>query len=464
MHVRKFEARSMKEALEMVKTHLGPEAIILSAKDNNKSFGLVGEGSVEITAAVSETTLHKKKFVESRLVEKDKDIFQKAPVKRQKEVIEKMVTGYLEKSNGPKEAKPITSMRYIDIDDENKPEREFINEAATARIRQAAARAKEAFGETTTGPRGATYAPPSKAEQQEIGNLKSEIEALRKIVSQFNNIPQNMMGSFPGAEFGLQFEFSIMFEKLCETGMAPEIVAEILRQAQSEIEASRAKNPAVIESWVARYILNNTPIQKIDQAKKFQLFLGLPGCGKTASLIKLASHLVVDQGKKIALVSTDSRKVGAAEQLKIYAQILNVPFGIIRTAEDWEVVQHQAEQLDYVLVDFPGSSLRSDSEMQFLRDLMPPRGLPFTTHLVMSALKKDIDAMEIGKRYRSVGYDDVVYTNIDEATLHGTIFNFVHRFQKPLFCFGMGQRIPEDFEVATAERMLDLIFKITSEA
>ncbi|WP_374021172.1 hypothetical protein [Bdellovibrio bacteriovorus] len=62
MQVKKFEARTMKEALEMVKTQLGPDAIILSARDNNKSFGLVGEGSVEITAAVSEETLQKKEI------------------------------------------------------------------------------------------------------------------------------------------------------------------------------------------------------------------------------------------------------------------------------------------------------------------------------------------------------------------------------------------------------------------
>ncbi|HEY1079416.1 MAG TPA: flagellar biosynthesis protein FlhF, partial [Bdellovibrio sp.] len=67
MQVKKFEARTMKEALEMVKTQMGPDAIILSARDNNKSFGLVGEGSVEITAAVSDETLQKKKFAESRL-------------------------------------------------------------------------------------------------------------------------------------------------------------------------------------------------------------------------------------------------------------------------------------------------------------------------------------------------------------------------------------------------------------
>ena len=66
MQVRKFEARSMKEALEMVKFHMGPEAIILSAKDNVKGFGLGGQSSVEVTAAVSEQTLRKKLLAERK--------------------------------------------------------------------------------------------------------------------------------------------------------------------------------------------------------------------------------------------------------------------------------------------------------------------------------------------------------------------------------------------------------------
>ena len=75
MHVKKFEAKTMKEALEMVKVELGPEAIILNAKDNSKKHGLVGEGSVEITAAISELELRKKQLVESKYPEKKREIF-----------------------------------------------------------------------------------------------------------------------------------------------------------------------------------------------------------------------------------------------------------------------------------------------------------------------------------------------------------------------------------------------------
>src|SRR6476620_4534958 len=89
MQVKKFEAKTMKEALELVKIHLGPEAIILSAKDSHRGFGLMGERSVEVTAAVSEETLRKKKIAESRLREDLRERFQQIPASKQKEFINK---------------------------------------------------------------------------------------------------------------------------------------------------------------------------------------------------------------------------------------------------------------------------------------------------------------------------------------------------------------------------------------
>ena len=90
MQVKKFEAKTMKEALELVKVHLGPEAIILSAKDTHRGFGLMGEKSVEVTAAVSEETLRRKKMAESKLREELRERFQQIPAAKQKEFINKV--------------------------------------------------------------------------------------------------------------------------------------------------------------------------------------------------------------------------------------------------------------------------------------------------------------------------------------------------------------------------------------
>src|SRR4051812_16135472 len=119
MRVKKFEARNMKEALTMVKNELGPDAVILGARDNRK-FGLAGEASVEVTAAVSESTLQKKRFVESCMTMGDRARFHRSDAKTQRRIIERMVDGRVAAVAGnggeTESARPkrnITSMSYI---------------------------------------------------------------------------------------------------------------------------------------------------------------------------------------------------------------------------------------------------------------------------------------------------------------------------------------------------------------
>lgn len=476
MQVKKFEARTMKEALEMVKTQLGPDAIILSARDNNKSFGLVGEGSVEITAAVSEETLQKKKFAESRLREQDRVKFNNSSARQQKELIQKMVEKHVQKA-APAQAQPITQRRYIDIEDEHELNRQ--NRVSEERVRSAAQRALNAFQEQDeifsrggnavkkTNPQTKTTAPqarpaaPVAVETPEIQALKNEIASLKQVISQFQQMPQTFAGSHPGADYGINYDLSFVYSKLTGAGMAPEIAAEILTQAQETLPALKLKNRSLVEAWVARHVLDATKIATNPSQGKIHCFVGPAGSGKTSALIKMASHMVVREGKKIALFTTDTFKVGAADQMKIYAQILNVPFSVIRTQQDWTNLMRYLANVDCVLVDYTGLSLKSNDEIQMLKSLLPPAALNPNIHLTLSTNAKDSDCTELGRRYSVLGYKDVIFTSLDESTQHGTIYNFMKRFDVPLHSFGIGPRVPEDFEFATKERLLDLIFRIT---
>ncbi|KYG66139.1 flagellar biosynthesis protein FlhF [Bdellovibrio bacteriovorus] len=470
MQVKKFEARTMKEALEMVKTQLGPDAIILSARDNNKSYGLVGEGSVEITAAVSEETLQKKKFAESKLREQDLQKFKQIPARQQKELIQKMVDKHVHKAQSATTS--ITQRRYIDIEDEAEQARQ--KQVAEERVRTAAQRALNAFqAQDTFGAQPAAVskkAPTPVAakvhrapvgENEEVLALRSEIASLKQVISQFQTMPQSFMGSHPGADYGINYDLSFVYEKLTKAGMAPEIAAEFLTTAQETLPALKLKNKSLVEAWVARHVLDNTKIVQNPTHGKIHCFVGPAGSGKTSALIKMASQMVVREGKRIALFTTDTFKVGAADQMKIYAQILNVPFSVIRSQQDWTNLMRYLANVDAVLVDYTGLSLKNNEEIHMLKSLLPPAALNPNIHLVLSTNAKDADATELGRRYSVLGYKDAIFTGLDESTQHGTIYNFMKRFDIPLHSFGIGPRVPEDFEYATKERLLDLIFKIT---
>jgi flagellar biosynthesis protein FlhF len=485
MQVKKFEAKSMRDALEMVKVQLGPDAIILSAKDNSRGYGLAGQSSVEITAAVSEETLKKKKFVESRIRAQDREAIQKAPARVQKQFINSMVGRYHEENGMRKE---ITSTPYIDIEDDDMT-MSAESDRATERVKSAAWNAAmlaadfvKSSGSTNNSTQTASknqrnpkslsarIAEAKNEEQQqtneqataEVLSLRKELAQLKSTLTQFQKIPQTFTaGQHPGADYGLPYDFASVFEKLTSAGVAPEFVGEMLTTAQKEMPAVKFKSKGMIDGWVARHILETTKIVGENSGAKIQVFMGPSGSGKTASLVKLAAHYVVNAHKKVALITTDTMKVGAVDQLRIYAQILNVPFAVVRNSNDWDYVIQQLSGYDYILCDTPGASLKTIEEIQMMKSLLPKKTEQANYHLVLSSTQKDQDLAEIGRRYKSLHFSDVIFSCLDDSAQPGTVYNFVKRFDVPLHSFGVGTRVPEDFEMATRERVLDLIFKLT---
>ncbi|MBC85715.1 MAG: flagellar biosynthesis protein FlhF [Bdellovibrionaceae bacterium] len=531
MQVRKYEARTMQEALVMVKQELGPEAIILHAKDNVSSFGLGGQSSVEVTAAVSEETLRKKQLAEKKLNKETLEKFKNSSAASQKKFISKV----FDDRQPVKRTSGFSQIPYVDIDDEEEDgasrrgSRPDLNGRSVQEAMNIAVPMQTTFQEKTLdynqirqqrrdqlNRRGATQRPVRPSEgisleevakmvqpkatnvsqeneadampleipeikesvknsvrpaieelelnakhSAEVTALKDQILQLQKIIADFQKVPQSFITQHPGASEGISYELSAMFEKLTGVGISTENAVEILKLAQEELPKPQLKKQAYIDAWVAKYILANTKTIDGIGNKKYQVFVGPSGQGKTASLVKMASLLSLKMRKKVAILSTDTSRVGVAEQLRIFAQILNVPFAIIQKSSDWAVVEERLGSVDYILVDTPGFQLKTPEEMAIMSQMLPPVASGRAIHYVQSALAKDESAFEIASRYRRFAFEDVIFTNLDETHQHGIIYNFQKKYEVPLHSFGIGPRIPEDIEMATKERMVDLIFKLT---
>lgn len=451
MNIKKFEARSIKEALEMVKTQLGPDAVILSAKEVTKGFGLGGVKSVEITAAYSENVLKQKQYVQSKMPDHLKSQFDQVAAKLQKEVIKKTIETKIAQTQQAQKTQtfnaPVTQKKYIEIDEETLP----VTAAPAVDMRRTPYQQNRVQ---------MTEQVQKAWSNMEVDQLKNEISELKKLMTQFKPVPQSFVQGHPGSELGVHYQLSPYYTELIDKGLIPEVASDILVQAQNQLEPNKLKEASVIQTWIGKYILNSVPVVS-GGFEQFHLFMGPSGSGKTTSMVKLASQLLIQHKRRVALISTDTIKVGADQQMKIFSEILNLPFISIRNPQDWNKVIPYLSQVDHVLVDFASFSLRNKEEIHYLQKMMPPVYDSLRTHLVLSAKSKDAELSEMARKYEQLHVDDVIFTALDEAMQFGSIYNFVRQTNKPLFGFGIGAKVPEDFERATAERVVDLILRIT---
>ena len=502
MQVKKYEARSMQDALVMIKKELGPEAIILSAKNLSKGFGLLNQGSVEVTAAVSETVLAKKKLLESKLRDQDKERLAQIPARAQKEMMTKVMNRYVEKNRDRNRS--VTQVPYISIQDDeevetpqqntkmkinldelakkadvpmpqqkvainNKPVVENSKMRVQSATQEALLAGKDLFDEPVPSQvrepvaSPAAQVPAHKVENaEEVAVLKQEIERLQSVISNFKQVPQNFVSAHPGAQYGIPYELNFIYEKLSGVGISAESIVEIVQAAKASLPREQLVKAPLVDAFAAKYILDNVKIADRPYEKRIHSFVGPSGVGKTSSLVKMASHLVLKHKKKVAVLTNDTFKIGAVDQLKIYCRILNVPCYVVSNANEFQQYISQLREFDHVLVDFPGFSLQSIEEIDHIRSILSKDlKADMKTHLVLSCASKDQDCIEIAQRYKVAQFDDVIFTSLDQSSQHGVIYNFNRKTSYPLHSFGLGSRIPEDYEVATKERVLDLLFKLT---
>ncbi len=185
-----------------------------------------------------------------------------------------------------------------------------------------------------------------------------------------------------------------------------------------------------------------------EKGPKTLLFMGPTGVGKTTTIAKIASHYAVEEKKKVALLTTDTYRIAAAEQLRTYANILEVPFRVIYTEEELKEAVSDFSTYDYIFVDTAGHSHQNEELLnkmkQFLKVILEIGECQ--TFLVLSATTKYGDLQRIASSYREIADYQLIFTKLDETSTLGCLLNLRLFTNAAIAYVTCGQNVPDDIE------------------
>ena len=229
-------------------------------------------------------------------------------------------------------------------------------------------------------------------------------------------------------------------------------------QIIGEIEPTLKKDASVdniLASFYQKIILKlgqPKTLEYSENTTKYVFFIGPTGVGKTTTIAKIASSIKVGKKGKVALVTSDTYRIAAVEQLRTYANILNVPLHVIYSEAEMEQVKENFKGYEVVLVDTAGRSHKLKEQRDDIEKLI--KSIPKEdreTYLVLSATTKYRDLVKIAEAYSDISEFKLIFTKLDETNSIGNIFNIRMLTNAPLSYATFGQNVPDDISKIDAQ-------------
>lgn len=204
---------------------------------------------------------------------------------------------------------------------------------------------------------------------------------------------------------------------------------------------------------------NSQELTESQKGPKVVFFIGPTGVGKTTTIAKIAAEYQLDKKKKVALLTADTYRIAAAEQLRTYAGILEVPFRVIYSAEEISQAVRDFQDYDYIMVDTAGHAHQNEDQREIIKGLIHAAdGLTDTdVFLVLSSTTKYNDLKKIVDAYREVTDYRLIFTKLDETEERGNMFN-IRLYTGAEICYvTCGQNVPDDLESFNPQKTVKLL-------
>jgi len=206
-------------------------------------------------------------------------------------------------------------------------------------------------------------------------------------------------------------------------------------------------------------VVKTTPKNgKMNSTARIIAFVGPTGVGKTTTIAKLATQAKLIDGKEVAIISADTFRIAAVEQLKTFANIGEIPFEVVYSTDEIKNAVAKFSRMDLIFIDTTGRSQRDKKNLKEIGNMLSSVE-PGEVHLVLSVTTKYKDILDILEKFKMLFINRIIFTKLDETTSLGLILNVAERVRKPISYVTFGQNVPEDIEKADSRKIAKIILR-----
>jgi len=408
LKLKTFTAPTYTEALNKVKEELGDDVVIVSSKEIKKKT-LTSQGLYEIVVAVEEQNIKPRKSVTS-----DEE--------HVKEVMLKLSSA----------AKEISSLSAGE-----ESQNDYVPQSRSVSV-------------------NSNPLEPQKSE--DILALKNQISQIADTLKFLQATVWNMVNS---NELELPPEFSEIYALSRASGMSEKHLDEIMKLTIKYMPMKMRKNRDTIKRYFHTLLKKMVPVRVEREVrpphKKIMMFVGPTGVGKTTTIAKLAARYAykLSQRHKVGIITLDTYRIGAVEQLMTYAKMMRLPIETVVDPSDFGDALNSLRHNDYILIDTVGSSQHDKEKIEKLKSFLKVDTFAeININLVLSAVTKYEDLVDIYNNFSILPIDTFVFTKLDETKTYGNIFSLLLDTKKPVSYFSIGQEVPDDLMEAGADYLL----------
>jgi flagellar biosynthesis protein FlhF len=504
MLVRTFQANEMSEALRMVKAEMGLDAMILSSKKERKKgiLGFFSKPYFEVTAAleprpVARPNPYREEPEPPARELSTKEEFQNSmlgPLAREVRDLKQRVEALSKKDAQVAQVAPSTSPQSPDAV-EAAPRNFAKEELDEIKKLLYSAVAGKNEPKTITFPNADAVAPAAgdtdemQLMRQQLGSLQmpniteaaapvatpqatslqaAPLADLKELIKQQlrdqaplpaleEDAAEPMLQAEPAAEAG---PLAQLGRELAHEELSPEVVEMLLGQLKEAAKEGMGLKElrAQLSENLSNQVKCSGTLRMKKNGPRIMAIVGPTGVGKTTTIAKLAAMHALNRGASVAMVTTDNFRVGAIEQLKTYAKIMDLPLEVAATPADLAKVLARHADKDLILIDTTGRSHKDAERLEDLKGFLECHP-GIETYLCMSATTRARELDEIVATFGGLPITKFLFTKLDESESYGCIVNTHLKHKLPISYLTTGQKVPEDIEVASAKKIASLVVK-----